>query len=205
MLEVKRKPNGSGVANAATGLASTRIPQEQRKREEFAQQSVPSPAIASRPTASVVVRPSDSALQTRVPVLVGEAHFTGNLPVDGIVVGQLGAGNGSLSVRQKSRVSAGDEPELAGEIRFRDMVRVNGYVAGSVYSEKGTLIVDTGARVDAKVEVGTAVISGWVNGDIVAHQKVEIGPNAKIYGNIWTKSIEIKDGAIFEGVCRMIE
>jgi cytoskeletal protein CcmA (bactofilin family) len=126
------------------------------------------------------------------------------LPVDGILLGQLGGGNGSLNVRQRSRASAGKEPELAGEINFRDMVRVNGYIAGSVYSEKGTLIVDTNARVDANVEVGVAVISGCVNGDIVAREKVEIGPYAKIKGNIWTKSIEIKDGAIFDGVCRMI-
>jgi len=67
------------------------------------------------------------------------------------------------------------------------------------------LIVDATARVDADVEVGVAVISGQVNGDIVAHQRVEIGPNAQIRGNIWTRSIQIRNGAIFEGVCRMLE
>jgi cytoskeletal protein CcmA (bactofilin family) len=97
------------------------------------------------------------------------------------------------------------QPELDGIITFRDMLRVIGYIAGKVHSEKGTLIIDESARVDADLEVGVALISGCVRGDIVAHQKVEIGPNAKIYGNIWTKSIEIKNGAIFEGLCKMIE
>jgi cytoskeletal protein CcmA (bactofilin family) len=43
-----------------------------------------------------------------------------------------------------------------------------------------------------------------VKGDIVARERVELGPVSRIYGNIWTRSLMIKDGAIFEGVCRMI-
>jgi cytoskeletal protein CcmA (bactofilin family) len=195
MLEVKRKSADPGVAKSATGLATSRAFKSTTPKTT----SVSPPPVQGTPYGSA------QGHQTRPPVLVGEAHFTGNLPVDGILLGQLGGGNGSLNVRQRSRASAGQAPELAGEINFRDMVRVNGYIAGSVYSETGTLIVDTNARVDAHIEVGVAVISGCVNGDIVARQKVEIGPNAKIRGNIWTKSIEIKDGAIFEGVCRMIE
>jgi cytoskeletal protein CcmA (bactofilin family) len=81
---------------------------------------------------------------------------------------------------------------------------VNGHIAGTIYSQKGTLIVDTHATVEANVEVAVAVIDGTVHGDIVAQDRVEIGPCAKIYGNIWTRSIGIKDGAIFDGVCTMI-
>jgi hypothetical protein len=49
------------------------------------------------------------------------------------------------------------------------------------------------------------IIGGMVKGDIVAREPVELGPASKIYGNIWTRSLVIKDGAIFEGICRMIE
>lgn len=141
----------------------------------------------------------------RRPVITGEAHCKGVLPVDGLLSGLLGGSGASLSVRQKSKSFFRSEPELSGEISFRDMLRVNGHIAGSVYSEKGTLIVDASARVDASVDVAVAVIGGIVNGDIVAHERVEVGPAAKIYGNIWTRSIAIKSGAIFEGTCRMIE
>jgi len=85
------------------------------------------------------------------------------------------------------------------------MIRLNRHFAGSVYSEQGTLMVDSAAVIDADVEVGIAVIGGTVNGDIIAHQRVELGPTAKIYGNIWTRSLAIQNGAIFEGVCRMLE
>ena len=143
--------------------------------------------------------------QTRTPVITGEAHYKGTLPVDGILVGQLGANGGTLAVRQKSGSVFASRPELSGEITFRDMLRVNGHISGTVYSKSGTLIVDNSAMVEGHTEVGIAIISGTVHGDIVAHQRVEIGPSAKIYGNIWTRSISIKDGAIFDGVCNMIE
>jgi cytoskeletal protein CcmA (bactofilin family) len=143
-------------------------------------------------------------IQTRTPVITGEVNYKGLLPIDGIITGQLGGNGGSLAIRQKSgNLATG--PELSGEITFREVVRVNGHIAGSVYSEGGTLMVDDTARVDANIEVAVAMINGTINGDIFAHQRVEIGPNAKIYGNIWTRSIAIKDGAEFQGVCTMIE
>ena len=143
--------------------------------------------------------------QTRIPVIIGEVHCKGVLPIDGLVVGQLSGNSGSLGVRQKSGSVFASQPELSGEISFRDMVRVNGHIAGTIYSKTGTLIVDSNARIDANVEVAVAVINGTVHGDIVARERVEIGPGAKIYGNIWTRSIGMKDGAIFDGVCTMIE
>ncbi|MCU1264012.1 MAG: hypothetical protein JWM21_330 [Acidobacteria bacterium] len=146
-----------------------------------------------------------SESQTRVPVVLGEATYRGMIPVDGLISGQPGANGGQLSIRQRGRTFFGNDPELNGEINFIDMLRVNGHIAGSVYSKKGTLIVDAAALIDADIEVCTAVIGGTVNGDIIAHQKVELGPTAKIYGNIWTRSLEIRSGAIFEGVCQMIE
>jgi len=143
--------------------------------------------------------------QTRVPVVIGEITFRGTIPVDGIISGTPGANGGTLSVRQRGRPYFGSDPELNGDIRFRDMLRVNGHIAGSVCSKKGTLIVDTAARVDADIEVSIAVISGTVNGDIVAHQRVEVSAAARIHGNIWTRSLAIQNGAIFDGVCQMIE
>jgi cytoskeletal protein CcmA (bactofilin family) len=84
------------------------------------------------------------------------------------------------------------------------MLRVNGHISGTVYSKTGTIFIDTHATVDARIDVSVAVIDGTVNGDIVARERVELGHVSRIYGNIWTRSLVIKDGAIFEGVCRMI-
>ena len=126
------------------------------------------------------------------------------MSIDGLISGQVGA-KSSMSLKQKPSAAFAVQAELSGDLTFRDMIRVNGHIAGSVYSKVGTIIIDAEANVDANVDVGVAVISGTVRGDIVARERVELGPASRIYGNIWTRSIIIKDGAIFEGVCRMIE
>jgi cytoskeletal protein CcmA (bactofilin family) len=154
----------------------------------------------SKPALPVLVRN-----QTKTPVITGEVHYKGMIPVDGTLVGQLGDG-GRLEVRQKSQPKLRlSQPELSGELSFRDVVRINGHIAGTVYSEKGTLIVDSGAALDANVDVAIAVIRGTVNGDIVAQQRVELGAGAKVFGNIWTRSIAVEVGATFDGVCTMLE
>jgi cytoskeletal protein CcmA (bactofilin family) len=209
MLEVNRKPNDSQSTRGGTAPSTIR-----GYKQAFNTRPAPVPnnpaeaALPRNPGATVPVLvpvPSDRNCQTRTPVITGEVNYKGTLPVDGVLVGQLGSNGGSLSVKQKSGSVFAFQPELSGEISFRDMLRVNGHIAGTVYSKTGTLIIDTSSRVDANVEVAVAIVSGTVHGDIVAHQRVELGPSARIYGNIWTRSIAIKDGAIFDGVCTMIE
>jgi len=210
MLEVERKPSNLAGTRTATPkarpLASIELVESDTLNTNTTQEGTRAPAPFQEVVAApILVQPVTESreFQSRSPVITGEIRFKGMIPVDGTVSGQLGGSGGSLSVRQKSRL-AHPEPELSGEISFQSMLRVNGHVAGTVYSKKGTLIIDAAARVDANVEVAIAVIGGTVNGDVVAHERVEIGPGARIYGNIWTRSISIKDGAIFEGLCRMI-
>jgi cytoskeletal protein CcmA (bactofilin family) len=156
-----------------------------------------------------IVRPrrdNGANFQARVPVITGEAVYRGSMPVDGTISGQLGAAGSSLTVKQRPRSGpVGSVPELTGELSFKDMLRVNGHIAGKVTSASGTLIVDPSARVDADVEVGVAVISGIVNGDVIAYERVELGPEAIINGNISTRSLTMKPGAVFQGDCRMLK
>lgn len=209
MFEVKRKPNTPSQSSTASGTArafADEVENTSGDEPPAHLQTSTHPASTrqvSRPP--VVTPPTNDAKnqQTKLPVIIGEAQYSGMLRVDGMVTGQMAASGGSLNVRQRSR-SFFNEPEFSGDISFRDMVRVNGHIAGTVYSQKGTLIVDVSAVVDANVEVGIAIINGTVNGDLVAHERVEIGPSARIYGNIWTRSIEIKKGAIFDGLCTMV-
>lgn len=208
MLEVKRKPASPSRSYGHSAIAPPRV----RSQADVAigeAQSTLSPthntreSIASRPPASgSLAEPKD--FRTKVPVIIGEAYFKGVLAADGLLSGQMGS-TSSLNVKQRTTAFFGSEPELEGDISFKDMVRVNGHIAGTVYSKTGTLIVDSGAKVEANVDVAVAVIGGTVKGDIVARERVELGPASKIYGNIWTRSIVIKKGAIFEGVCKMIE
>jgi cytoskeletal protein CcmA (bactofilin family) len=216
MLQVKTK--FKDAYRDAPGTAKPTAPplsgEDAAENNELRSQSAsPSPLTglpaprrkSNQPTFPATHVAENQDFQTRIPVIIGEATFRGAIPVDGVISGQPGNNGGALSVRQRGRPFFGAEPELTGEISFKDMLRVNGYFAGTIHSKKGTLIIDASARVDADIEVGIAVIGGTVRGDIVAHQRVELGPNAKIYGNIWTRSLAIQQGAIFDGVCQMLE
>jgi len=181
MLEVKRKPtlqsHGSAPARDARVFdADPRLP----KREE------------------------PSEFRGKLPVITRECHFKGSMSIDGLLSGQIGSQSGVRLTQKPSKAFVADA-ELTGDFDFKGMVRVNGHIAGSVYSKTGTLIVDAEARVDAIIDVAVAVIGGTVAGDIVARERVELGPSSRIYGNIWTREIVIKNGAIFEGVCHMID
>lgn len=144
--------------------------------------------------------------QPRIPVITGEATCRGYLPVEGVISGQLNATGGALTIKQRPRNGHVESvPELNGEITFKDMLRVNGHVAGSISSEKGTLIVDVSARVDASIDVAVAVIAGVVNGDVVGRERVELGQEAIIHGNISTPNLTMKSGATFQGDCRMLK
>jgi cytoskeletal protein CcmA (bactofilin family) len=142
----------------------------------------------------------------RNPVITGEATYRGRLPVEGVISGQLNASGGLLTIKQRPRNGRLESvPELDGEITFKDMLRINGHVAGSISSDRGTLIVDGSARVDASIDVAVAVIAGIVNGDIIGRERVELGQQAVIHGNISTPNLSMKPGATFQGDCRMLK
>jgi cytoskeletal protein CcmA (bactofilin family) len=166
------------------------------------------PPPAARPglhSLSPSAQPRKAAsFQPRVPVITGEVSYRGTVSVDGVINGQLGAAASGLTIKQRPR-NGGGEPELDGELSFKDLLRINGHVAGKVISQKGTLIVDTSARVEADINVGVCVVNGMVVGDIVGHERVEVNPGAVVKGNIATRALSIKPGAIFQGDCRMLK
>ena len=199
---LKREPESrieSGTENPIRS-ASIALPVEVPRR-------LPNALAGAEPQKRpVAARQTGFNFQPRVPVLQGEAVYRGALPVDGIISGQLGVSGNSLTIKQRPKNGAVESvPELNGEINFKDMLRVNGHIAGRVFSEKGTLIIDASARVDSCIDVAVAMISGTVNGDVIGHERVEVGPGAIVNGNISTRSLCIKPGAVFQGDCQILK
>jgi len=178
--------------NATTHLAGPHLVKPTTARPEL--HSVSTPAQTRR----------TGSFQPRVPVITGEVSYRGTVAVDGTICGQLGAAASTLTIKQRPR-NGGSEPELDGELSFKDLLRINGHVAGKVSSDKGTLIVDQSAKVEAEIDVGVCVVSGTVVGDIVGRERVEVTPGATVIGDIATRALSIKPGAVFQGDCRMLK
>lgn len=206
---ITRPVSGGALRTAPAPASQSKIPQRLPNALARTEHAKPLGRPVGMPTGMPIARPrreNSANFQARVPVITGEAIYRGSLPVDGIISGQLGAAGSALSIKQRPRSGpVVSIPELDGELSFKDMLRVNGHIAGKVTSQNGTLIVDLSARVDADIEVRVAVISGTVNGDIIGHERVELGPAAIINGNISTRALTMKPGAVFQGDCRMLK
>jgi cytoskeletal protein CcmA (bactofilin family) len=147
----------------------------------------------------------DAEFQPRTPAIIGEAQYRGLMAVDGVISGQMGVAGSTMTIKQRPKNGALlSAPELNGELTFKDMLRINGHVAGKISSGNGTLIVDASARVEAAIDVAVCVISGVVVGEVIGHERVEVGSGAEVNGNISTPALAIKPGAVFQGECRML-
>jgi cytoskeletal protein CcmA (bactofilin family) len=93
--------------------------------------------------------------------------------------------------------------ELVGEVSFKESMRIDGHFQGKISSEAGKLIVGDKALVGADVMVATVQIQGTVNGNVTASQRVELGRNSKVIGNIQTPVLTVEEGAVFDGNCLM--
>jgi cytoskeletal protein CcmA (bactofilin family) len=93
--------------------------------------------------------------------------------------------------------------ELKGEVNFKELMRIDGHFQGKISSAMGKLAVGSSAVVDADVTVAIAQIQGTVNGNVKASQRIELGRDSKITGNIQTPVLTVEEGAAFNGNCLM--
>jgi cytoskeletal protein CcmA (bactofilin family) len=92
--------------------------------------------------------------------------------------------------------------EFEGKLSFQDTVRIDGRFRGQISSEN-TLIVGEGGEIEAAIRSNTVVMSGSLEGDIVAGQRVVLHKTARVTGNIETPSLVIEEGAVFNGEVKM--
>lgn len=96
----------------------------------------------------------------------------------------------------------GASVKLEGDFKSEGDVTINGEVSGMI-NTKGDLEIGETAIVKANVEGKNVRVSGKVEGNVKAEEKVEIRTSGEIRGNIQTKSLEIADGAFFSGESKM--
>lgn len=94
-----------------------------------------------------------------------------------------------------------------GTVRFRGMLRLDGRVEGDIRSEQGSgsvLVINSSAEVHGSIVSDTVMLSGRVEGNIIAQQRVEIFRHGVLKGDLYTNEIMIEGGASFQGQCHMI-
>lgn len=91
---------------------------------------------------------------------------------------------------------------IVGNLLSDGDVQVDGIIEGDVKSR--TLTVSEGATVKGQIHAETVRIRGNTLGRITANN-VELGPTAKVVGDIVHTVLSIESGAYLEGTCKHIE
>ena len=104
---------------------------------------------------------------------------------------------------RKKGTTLGRETVFSGVMKFTDSLQINGKLEGEILST-GSLYIEEGAVINADIQVGSIVVAGVVNGNIVATNQLEIMSTGKVFGNIKTSRLRIADGVVFKGKCEMI-
>lgn len=96
----------------------------------------------------------------------------------------------------------GCNSRVEGDIRFGGGFHVDGYIKGNVKAAAETIsIVSISERgvIEGTVSAPEIVLNGTIIGDVVAGNRIVLGPNAKVNGNVYYNLIEMSIGAAVNG------
>jgi len=95
------------------------------------------------------------------------------------------------------------EVKIEGDIQGSENLQVEGRFKGTIKLAGDVYVGQTGV-VDADVEADNIVIQGQINGNVLARKQLQIQSSGKLVGDCTAQSIDIKEGALFEGRSKMI-
>ena len=96
----------------------------------------------------------------------------------------------------------GPNSRVTGDLFFAGGCHIDGTVKGNVSADSesdSALSISEDAIVEGGVTVPYVVLNGIVRGDVFAHQRVELGPTARVIGNVYYNLIEMAIGAEING------
>jgi cytoskeletal protein CcmA (bactofilin family) len=109
---------------------------------------------------------------------------------------------GSSPATEEISAFLGKETLFEGKMTFKGVFRLDGKFEGEIF-ESGTLIVGESAQVKGKIGVNSIIISGHVEGELHAGERVEIHSTGKFSGNLFTSVLIINEGGTLNGHCEM--
>ena len=115
------------------------------------------------------------------------------------------SGGGGSDSPTDLRSFLGEGTDINGEVRFTEIMRVDASISGTITSDQGSLLVMEKGRIKATINVGTVEVSGIVEGTITAKTAVRLHPTGRVYGDIYTPTLIIEQGALFDGKCHMLD
>jgi cytoskeletal protein CcmA (bactofilin family) len=98
----------------------------------------------------------------------------------------------------------GTSVKLKGNLKSDGDITVDGSVNGEIKT-KGTVNVGPNAHIIANVQAKNVNISGTVQGNVLASEKLSISESGRVFGDISANILSISAGAVFSGKSTMSE
>ena len=89
-----------------------------------------------------------------------------------------------------------------GKLHFEGQVRIDGTFTGEI-TTTDLLVIGEGAKVNATINCGSVEIKGDINGNVNASDSIVLRATARVQADIYSPSLVIDKGAVFEGNTRM--
>jgi cytoskeletal protein CcmA (bactofilin family) len=107
---------------------------------------------------------------------------------------------GKKEQRKQAAISTlvGVKTRVHGDVEFTGGCLVKGNVK-SVDDAAATLTISERGTIEGAVRVPNVLLNGTVRGDVTATHRIELGPNARVIGNVQYRLIEMAIGAEVNG------
>ena len=148
------------------------------------------PAVEERDnTATSTAASTDTAVITAGMNITGDATSTGNMDL-------IGSITGNIEILGKLNVTGSITGNSSAAEIYAESAQINGEI-----KSKGSVKIGQSSVVIGNIFATSAVIAGAVKGDIDVHGPVILDTSAIVMGNIKSKSVQINNGAVIEGMC----
>jgi len=131
----------------------------------------------------------ETAVITEGMQITGDMTSTGSLDV-------IGSVTGNIEILGKLNITG----HITGNSRASEVYAEGAKIDGEIVSE-GAVKIGEASVIIGNITATYAVIAGAVKGDIDVHGPVLLDSTAIVMGNIRSKSVQINNGAVIEGMC----
>ncbi len=131
----------------------------------------------------------ETAVVTEGMTITGDIVSEGSMELIGTV-------NGNLDLLGKLNITG----TIQGNSKAAEIYAEGAKITGEVNSQ-GSVKIGQSSVVIGNISATSAVVAGAVKGDIDVHGPVILDTTAIVMGNIKSKSVQINNGAVIEGMC----
>lgn len=121
---------------------------------------------------------------------------------EAVAEGTASAENGEVKREGRKHFAMGPGDVLEGKLIYDGSIQADGRVEGEI-RVTGDIAVASGANIRALLEGSNVTVKGQVEGAVTARDKLTIGKNARLSGDIQVRRLQIDDGATMNGHVRM--